>query len=647
MSTTTETLSDYAKVRVKDVIVGDRIRKNTLEAIAAMAEDVKVQGLLEPLVLSPAEGKPGKYDLIDGECRLRAVEKLGWEDVPAHVVLMPLEADRVGAELKANLQRTDFNPIQRARGFRRYLDARRKLDPKLTQEAVAKALGISPGEFSNTLQLIEQEVHIQKLVEDGQLSESVIEKAVAPLGRRLAELGLPAKKVEEEVKRFAQEIAGDRHRGKQALDVKTAKAYVEDVVAKERGLVQKSRFGGVVKAAKVPECPVCGKAPRTHREIEGRVVLTCENSEVSLEGSPVDEEYVQDELEGWEGATASDRKMIELNARFGHNWYADDGTLYLTQKDRKEMEREKANAEREAREEAKEAAKERVKKKEKAPVVDREPTVWWSLATVKQWRDAGQRTLEEAGIGDICFRPNGVDVVAARPIAFPGLPQDRFGFDPESDEVYVTAVNLPEYPEFKTRVQMGITTSWRPGGVDHIAEGEDAKRIRKLRVELLAYQKSRMGVAQKDGGENISPEKVGGFRLGDIVRVKGKVARARILRFDLETEFDEVWERLQEGRAFRLGKEWVAFLDTHRPAKVFPVKDLLPEKVEGRWSGGGSSCVTCGGSYKTIERENPETGKTETIHLCEKCGRRTDSCTCKPREKKTAKKGRAKKAAKK
>src|SRR4030095_9515536 len=86
----------------------------TAEALQELADSIKAQGIIQPLVVRP---RPDGFELIPGERRWRASQQLGWKEVPAIV----READdRAALELALieNLQRENLNPLEEAQGDR-------------------------------------------------------------------------------------------------------------------------------------------------------------------------------------------------------------------------------------------------------------------------------------------------------------------------------------------------------------------------------------------------------------------------------------------------------------------------------------------------------------------------------------------------
>lgn len=129
-----------------------------------LARSIRVNGLLQPLVVRPLPGSKGRYELVAGERRFRAVRVLGWEDVPAVVREVEDEALLVLA-LVENLQREALNPLDEAEGYRSLADRF-----GMTQEDIARAVGKERSTVANFLRLLRLPPSVRKLVRDGKLT---------------------------------------------------------------------------------------------------------------------------------------------------------------------------------------------------------------------------------------------------------------------------------------------------------------------------------------------------------------------------------------------------------------------------------------------------------------------------------------------
>tara|TARA_Y100000590_G_scaffold332892_2_gene378544 strand:+ start:1913 stop:2809 length:897 start_codon:yes stop_codon:yes gene_type:complete len=129
-----------------------------------LANSIDENGLLQPLLVRPAPGAPNRYELVAGERRLRAVKRLGWDDVPAITRQVDDDTLLIFA-LVENLQREALNPIEEAEGYQAL-----ESQHGMSHEAIAKSVGKSRPTVVNMLRLLQLPVSVRKLVEAGDLT---------------------------------------------------------------------------------------------------------------------------------------------------------------------------------------------------------------------------------------------------------------------------------------------------------------------------------------------------------------------------------------------------------------------------------------------------------------------------------------------
>jgi ParB family chromosome partitioning protein len=150
-------------------IAVDQIEPNPLQPRKAIDEDelsrlsasVRVHGILQPLVVRPVGDR---YQLVAGERRLRAAQAAGLSSVPVHVVDFN-DQQTLEAALVENIQRTDLNPIEKAQGFKEYLDRF-----QMSQEQLAERLGLARPTVSNFVGLLDLTPEVQEAVRLNQIT---------------------------------------------------------------------------------------------------------------------------------------------------------------------------------------------------------------------------------------------------------------------------------------------------------------------------------------------------------------------------------------------------------------------------------------------------------------------------------------------
>jgi len=166
---------------------GDRLRLDQIEpsplnprksfdpdGIAELAASIAAQGLLQNLVVRPGS-EPGRYSLIAGERRLRALRLLAergeWEAGAATIPVRVIEADdadHLALALLENLQRQDVNPMEEAEALAQLV----ALDPtRYAPSQIAKAIGCSVRHIQQRLALVERLApEAQQAMREGRIS---------------------------------------------------------------------------------------------------------------------------------------------------------------------------------------------------------------------------------------------------------------------------------------------------------------------------------------------------------------------------------------------------------------------------------------------------------------------------------------------
>ncbi len=175
------------------------------ESISQLAESMKDQGVLQPLLVVPTEG--GRYRIIAGERRYRAARKAELDTVPCIVrdidVIQQMEI-----ALIENLQREDLNAIDSARG----IDALMK-QYGYTQEKVGERLGMSRSAVANSQRLLSLPEEICALVRSGKLSAGHARALAGLNSNREEQIRLARKAVAEELSvRQMEQLASEANK---------------------------------------------------------------------------------------------------------------------------------------------------------------------------------------------------------------------------------------------------------------------------------------------------------------------------------------------------------------------------------------------------------------------------------------------------
>jgi ParB family transcriptional regulator, chromosome partitioning protein len=183
-------MSGEGEALVPQMIAVDQIRPSSqqvrsrfdAEPLGELAESIRLHGVLQPLLVRRlADG----YELIAGERRWRAARLAGLQAVPAVVRSDPGSDAQLVLGLIENLQRTDLDPIEEARGLRRLIE-----EFGLTHEEVAVRLGKHRVSVTQTLRLLGGCPAVQSAVATGVISAGHARALIALESQAAQEQGL-------------------------------------------------------------------------------------------------------------------------------------------------------------------------------------------------------------------------------------------------------------------------------------------------------------------------------------------------------------------------------------------------------------------------------------------------------------------------
>lgn len=180
------------------------------EALDALSESIAELGVLQPIVVRPAEDG---YVLVAGERRLRAAKRAGLTEIPAVVRGVDDEAGSLIQALVENLQREDLTPLEEAAAYQQMLD-----DFGMTHADIAARVGRSRSAISNAIRLLGLPAGIQVMVESGELSAGHARALLGTedmayaehIGRRAADEGWSVRQTEEAIRTRAGAEPGSR-----------------------------------------------------------------------------------------------------------------------------------------------------------------------------------------------------------------------------------------------------------------------------------------------------------------------------------------------------------------------------------------------------------------------------------------------------
>ena len=173
-----------------------------------LAESIRSNGILQPILVRPLNEKGSSYEIIAGERRWRAAQIVKLHEVP--VIIRDFDdSTALGVALIENLQRSDLNIIEEAEGFRSLM-----LKFEYTQEKLSSQLGKSRSHIANVLRLLSLPNNVKRHISNGDLS----------FGHARVLVSLPEDKAKEVADRIIDEELSVRKAEKLVNHIKRTKA---------------------------------------------------------------------------------------------------------------------------------------------------------------------------------------------------------------------------------------------------------------------------------------------------------------------------------------------------------------------------------------------------------------------------------------
>jgi len=207
---------EYFECAIEEIYPSDDNPRHVFDdaRLAELAESIRNQGIVQPLVVRQRPQPQGGYWIVAGERRWRAAQRAGLRAVPVVVKEVTTE-DAFELMLVENLQREDLNPIEEAEAYQRLVT-----DHDYTQEKLAERVGKDRATIANALRLLKLPQPVLHKVASGELS----------MGHARALLGLDGGPA---IERAAERVIARQ------LSVRQTEALVR----KERGAPEKPRTG--------------------------------------------------------------------------------------------------------------------------------------------------------------------------------------------------------------------------------------------------------------------------------------------------------------------------------------------------------------------------------------------------------------------
>lgn len=203
------------------------------EQLKALADSIRQNGILQPLVVRRHPSMPNAFEIVAGERRWRAAQLAQLHEVP--IIIKELsDSEALELALVENVQRQDLSPLEEAEGYRRLID-----EFQNTQEDLARRVGKSRSHIANSLRLLNLPEPVKKMVESGELSAGharALLGAADPvaLAEEVRAKGLSVRQTEQLVHAKKQQSEAPAPAGRSAA--KTVTENDPDTAALERDL---------------------------------------------------------------------------------------------------------------------------------------------------------------------------------------------------------------------------------------------------------------------------------------------------------------------------------------------------------------------------------------------------------------------------
>ncbi len=199
---------DHLRMLPVDVIHKSRYQPRhdfPADTLQELADSIRAQGVVQPIVVRPHETQAGHFELIAGERRWRASQLAGLHEIPAVVRDVPDQA-AMAMGLIENIQREELNPIEEALALQRLIE-----EFGLTHQETAEAVGRSRVSVTNLLRLLALEPAVKELLEADELEMGHARALLAVQGqvqieaaRKVVQRGLSVRETENLVRKLQQ-----------------------------------------------------------------------------------------------------------------------------------------------------------------------------------------------------------------------------------------------------------------------------------------------------------------------------------------------------------------------------------------------------------------------------------------------------------
>jgi ParB family chromosome partitioning protein len=197
------------------------------EALKELADSIKVQGVVQPIVVRPIGA--GRYEIVAGERRWRAAQMAGLQAIPAVVRDIPDEA-AIAIALIENIQRENLNPVEEALALQRLID-----EFGMTHQQTAESVGRSRAAVTNLLRLLTLNRDVREMLEQAKMDMgharallALTGKAQSDAAHQVVARGLSVRETEQLVRRLTERPAAPKAPRAKDPDVRALEEKLSD-----------------------------------------------------------------------------------------------------------------------------------------------------------------------------------------------------------------------------------------------------------------------------------------------------------------------------------------------------------------------------------------------------------------------------------
>ncbi len=209
-----------------------------------LTASISARGIIQPIIVRHKPGSTDQYQIVAGERRWRAAQAAQLHHVPVRIKKLD-DAQALEIAIVENVQRSDLNAIEEARGYRQLMD-----EFAYTQEALAKFIGKSRSHIANMLRLLTLPEGVQVMLADGRLSAGharaiITAENVVALAQEIVKKGLSVREAEALARQGADKTPATKFKAQKDADTRALEARMTAAIGMKVEIDHKGEKGHV------------------------------------------------------------------------------------------------------------------------------------------------------------------------------------------------------------------------------------------------------------------------------------------------------------------------------------------------------------------------------------------------------------------